>query len=247
MKNNQAKPIKNRTRIGRIERQYISMLSSIAKEIGRISSIYDPSRPETADKISRALEKYSDAIHDWAELKTAQILSDVAKADYNQWIKASQKMSESMRRSIQNAPIGAAMRELQALQVNLITSIPKQAAIRVQKLAQEAIYSGARANEIKKEIMRSGEVSAGRAGTIARTETSRASTALMQIRAQNVGSEGYIWTTSKDGDVRDSHRKMDGKFVRWDSPPTLDGLTGHAGQLPNCRCFPVPVLPENQN
>jgi hypothetical protein len=31
----------------------------------------------------------------------------------------------------------------------------------------------------------------------------------------------------------------------WDSPPTLDNLVvGHAGALPNGRCWPEPVIPE---
>jgi uncharacterized protein with gpF-like domain len=40
---------------------------------------------------------------------------------------------------------------------------------------------------------------------------------------------------------------MEGKFVRWDEPPTLDNLTGHAGALPNCRCRPEPVIPDEFN
>jgi uncharacterized protein with gpF-like domain len=38
---------------------------------------------------------------------------------------------------------------------------------------------------------------------------------------------------------------MEGKFVAWDKPPKLtDGTTGHAGEFPNCRCYPEPVIPE---
>jgi hypothetical protein len=40
--------------------------------------------------------------------------------------------------------------------------------------------TGARADEMVEEIMRSGEVAASRAATIARTETSRASSNLLQ-------------------------------------------------------------------
>ncbi|MDR8377773.1 phage head morphogenesis protein, partial [Acinetobacter baumannii] len=54
---------------------------------------------------------------------------------------------------------------------------------------------------------------------------------------------GYIWRTSEDGDVRPSHKAMNGKFVAWNSPPTLDNLKGHAGCLPNCRCYTEPVIP----
>jgi len=78
---------------------------------------------------------------------------------------------------------------------------------------------------------------------IARTEIGRASTALTQARSLALGSTGYIWRTAEDGDVRHSHAEMEGKFVSWDRPPTLDGLTGHAGALPNCRCYCEVVLP----
>jgi uncharacterized protein with gpF-like domain len=70
---------------------------------------------------------------------------------------------------------------------------------------------------------------------IARTEIGRATGALTQARALSVGSEGYWWRI--EGRNAGSHRKMKDKFVRWDNPPTLDGMTGHAGCLPNCKCW----------
>lgn len=91
--------------------------------------------------------------------------------------------------------------------------------------------------------MATGRVTRSRANTIARTEVSRASCVFTQARAENLGSEGYIWRTSEDGDVRPSHKAMNGKFVAWNSPPTLDNLKGHAGCLPNCRCYTEPVIP----
>ena len=50
-------------------------------------------------------------------------------------------------------------------------------------------------------------------------------------------TEGYIWRSNHDERVRESHQMMDGKFVPQGQPPTLDGLTGDAGTLPNCRCW----------
>jgi hypothetical protein len=35
---------------------------------------------------------------------------------------------------------------------------------------------------------------------------------------------------------------MDGVFVRWDEPQLIDGMTGHAGEFPNCQCRPEPVI-----
>lgn len=133
---------------------------------------------------------------------------------------------------------------MQAEQVTLIKSLPLQAAQRIQDLATGTIYSGARTDEIVKEILKTGEVTEARARLIARTETSRAASNLLEARARYVGSEGYIWHTVKDMRVRHSHEEMEGKYVRWSEPPTLDGLTGHAGTTPNCRCWAEPVLPD---
>lgn len=79
---------------------------------------------------------------------------------------------------------------------------------------------------------------------IARTEVARTSSVLTQARAEHAGSTGYIWRTARDGDVRPSHKAMNGRFVRWGEPPTLDNLRGHAGCLPNCRCYADPVIPD---
>jgi uncharacterized protein with gpF-like domain len=68
---------------------------------------------------------------------------------------------------------------------------------------------------------------------------------LTQARAEHIGSEGYIWRTSNDSDVRHSHKEMNGRYVRWDTPPRLsDGTVTHAGQIYNCRCYPEPVIPD---
>jgi hypothetical protein len=39
---------------------------------------------------------------------------------------------------------------------------------------------------------------------------------------------------------------MEGKFVKWDEPPILDKMQGHAGGFPNCRCWPDPEIPEGK-
>ena len=89
-----------------------------------------------------------------------------------------------------------------------------------------------------------GYVTKARARLSARTAGARTAMELTKARAQSVGSEGYIWRTVRDSDVRPSHKGMEGKFVRWDDPPTLDNLTGHAGGLPNCRCYAEPIIPD---
>lgn len=173
------------------------------------------------------------------------MLEDVNHRDRQAWQELAAEMSRELRREIREAPTGEVMRGLLDEQVSLIKSLPLDAAKRVHELTIKGLEDSTRASEIAKEIAASGQVTASRANLIARTEVARSASVLTQARAQNVGSEGYIWRTSGDSDVRHSHKQMNGKFVRWDSPPTLsDGTTTHAGQIYNCRCYPEPVLPD---
>jgi len=85
-----------------------------------------------------------------------------------------------------------------------------------------------------------------RATLIARTETARTASVLVQARAQHVGAESYVWKTAGDWKVRPSHRKLNGTVHRWDDPPLSDlpDYHSHPGQIFNCRCVALPIIPE---
>lgn len=161
------------------------------------------------------------------------------------WLIYAKDLSRGVREQIRNTDTGAVYQQLLNNQVRLIKSLPLDAAQRIHDLSTRSLIEGNRSSEIAGLIMATGHVTRSRANTIARTEVSRASCVFTQARAENLGSEGYIWRTSEDGDVRPSHKAMNGKFVAWDNPPTLDNLKGHAGCLPNCRCYAEPVIPED--
>ena len=149
------------------------------------------------------------------------MLTQVEKKDKAAWMEYSKELSKGLQEEIKNAPTGKVMKELLDEQVTLIKSIPLAAAQRVHDLAIEATEGGKRASEVAELIKQSTQVSVSKANTIARTEVSRASSVLTQARAMHIGSEGYIWRTTGDSDVRESHKKMNGKFVKWTEPPAL--------------------------
>lgn len=216
----------------------------MARKVGQIVSAFPQGDAGAAAAITRALNRYAEFIRPWAKEQAARMVAAVEHQDKRAWANYAQSMSIGIREELRTTPVAGVMLQRMAEQVKLITSLPTEAAERVQRLSIESLTSGQRADEVAKEIMRTGEVTESRAKTIARTEVSRTTTLLTQARAEHVGSEGYIWRTVKDSGVRHSHKEMEGQFVRWDSPPKLDGLTGHAGALPNCRCYPEPVLPD---
>ncbi len=193
-----------------------------------------------------ALERYSEIITPWATKVAENFTADIVRKNDEQWRKHSKTISRELRNLVSNAPPGQVMKSIVAEQVKYIKSLPLEAADRVydiQNRAIEAVVTGGRAEHFAKEIAESGDIAKSRADLIARTELGRATGALDQARALSIGSNGYIWRTAEDGDVRHSHREMEGKFVEWGRPPTLDGMTGHAGELPNCRCYKEIVFP----
>jgi SPP1 gp7 family putative phage head morphogenesis protein len=231
--------------VRRAETQFARNLRAVAKHVGSLVSHYDPADPHSLAQLQHELSRYAYIIEPWAKRTAQRMLLEVSSRDKKAWSEYALTMSREVHREIEDAPTGHVLRRLLGEQVKLITSLPTEAGQRVHKLTLEALSTGARASEIAKEIARSGEVTASRANLIARTEVAKTASSLVQARSEFVGSEGYIWRTAKDSDVRPSHKKMEGKFVRWDDPPALDKMTGHAGHFPNCRCYPEPVIPDD--
>ena len=228
------------------ESNYSSRLRQVARQIDAIVKGLSPEGVIEDDKIIRALTGYADLITPWAETVARYMVADVSRRNARSWKQSGEEMSRALRVELEQAPTGGIFTALMQEQVALIKSLPLEAALRVHRLTTEAKLSGARADTVAAEILRTGEVSASRARLIARTEVSRTASNFTRARAQFVGSEGYIWRTSGDSDVRSTHRAMNGKYVPWNDPPKTDpGLEPyHAGCGPNCRCYPDPVLPD---
>lgn len=215
-------------------------LRKLARMVNEISGSVE--NPDDAASAVKSLIEYAKIIEPWANKLASDMVSRMSIRTQKEWIRYSERFGIDLRAAILSSSITSDVRLLQQETIELIQSIPKKAAKRVEDLAME-YYSGAiRAEEFARKVKEGNDISIGRANVIARTETSRAGTILTQARAVQVGSESYIWRTAEDVVVRPSHADMDGKLVYWNTPPTLDGLTGHAGALPNCRCIPMPVI-----
>lgn len=163
----------------------------------------------------------------------------VEREEWNQWRSVSEEISIGLRDVMGNTAVGQVANDIVYRQIQLMKSLPIEASDRVRDIqgrAVQAVINGERPDALYRMIMESGDVAASRARMIARTEIGRATGALTQARALSIGSEGYWWRIEGAG-TRPSHKKMKDKFVRWDNPPTLDGMTGHAGCLPNCKCW----------
>jgi phage putative head morphogenesis protein, SPP1 gp7 family len=227
----------------------------LAKELRRIARIVggivrshvDGEKIRDTKKLAEALTAYSESLGPWAEQAVAKIMKDVSSNNDKAWHSLSNKIGKELRTTMAESAVGAVARQLQQEQVQLIKSLPLEAGLRAQKLAQEAMMGGKRASEIASELDRTEEVTASRATLIARTEIAKANATLSQARAQYVGATHYIWRTAEDADVRESHAQMDGKIFRYDDPPYVEGEGNHGpGEIYNCRCFAEPIIGETE-
>lgn len=231
----------------RAEAKYQRELISVGRQVGALVKGYAPKGiVKDLPGLSSALYKYSELLKPWARAVTENMHADVENRDARSWAELAREMGKTLRQEIKHAPIGTTMRAALDYQVSLISSIPLDAAKRVHKLTLEALITSSRASEIEKEILASGHVSVGKAKLIARTETSRTASLLMEVRAKYVGSTHYRWHTSEDSDVRLEHRKLNGKVFAWNNPPVAgtNGMKYNPGCGPNCRCFAEPLLPD---
>lgn len=223
------------------ELKYSRALLLVADQVEALLAGYDG---RNIDRIGQRLDSYADILDDWAAHVARGMFADVDTKSRRFWRSMSQEIGVQMARQLAETDIGVTVTQSLDAQVQLIKSLPRQAALQVHELALGAMTDGQRAAGLVDSIIALGSKTRSRAMLIARTEVGRVSGEMTKARAMTAGSDGYIWRSAEDRDVRPSHKKMNGQFVKWSEPPTLDNLTGHAGCLPNCRCYIEPVIPD---
>lgn len=230
----------------RLESEYMRSLRMLAKQIDHIVKAMAPGGVVSDSlELQKVLRNYGTAIRPWATSVAAKMVNKIAAVDDKRWFKMSEQMGQALKREMQRSPTGEWLRQYLHENIELITSLPSDAADRVHDLTFGALSTGRRAEEIQKDILNTGEVTLSRARLIARTEVARTASGLVQSRATHIGLTHYVWRTSMDATVRESHKKMNGRVFAWAEEPLLDdGTRCHAGQIWNCRCYPDPVLPD---
>lgn len=241
------------------EAEFYRQLRKVAQATGHIIEQYTDGALITNNReLLATLRRYSESLTPWATRQAAKMLEQVQRSNKRAYQNKSKAIGTALRRGVAAPNVAPATAALLNEQVALIKSIPLEAGQRAQKIAYEAVLAGTRAQvntdtleELQDQMGASTEVATSRAMLIARTETARATAVINQARAMSVGSRQYRWHNSGDGAVRPSHRRYKGKRLQgmifsWDSPPTLDdGMTGHPGEFPNCRCFAEPVFEDD--
>jgi|GEM_PF-4573569 len=126
--------------------------------------------------------------------------------------------------------------------LDLITSMAADKVSRVKAILDDA--PNARVETIRDRILAEGGVTKRQAALIARDQVLSLNAQVTERRHAAAGIEEYTWRTSGDGDVRATHRALDGKVFRYDEPPVQDkkGNRAHPGIFYQCRCTAEPVI-----
>jgi phage putative head morphogenesis protein, SPP1 gp7 family len=131
--------------------------------------------------------------------------------------------------------------------VNLIKTIRTDLLADVEGAISRTMRSGARNEDLTREIRDRFGVSKKRARVIARDQIGKLTGQLTRERHKSLGIEEYIWRTVGDERVRDRHTDLNGNIYRYDDPP-VSGTGGerlNPGEPIQCRCYAEPVLPES--
>lgn len=238
----------------RIQREYASGMRSI---IGRILR---PIMPEQSlDDWLRSMAEVSkrEDIQAASTELARRMVSWTYASNMKTWRAAAAKSTNArklyglLQKELTGTATGARIATIIRENAAYISSIPLEAAQTLTDEVTKAQQSGARPGTINKMMRaRFPELLRSRVQLISRTETSKAGAALTRARAEDLGIDAYIWRTSKDARVRNSHAHMDGVIIFWNEPPSPEALDGiasklghyHAGEAPNDRCYAEPCL-----
>ena len=227
----------------RLEAEYLRALRQLTRQIDAIVKGMAPNGVvRNSIELQNTLKNYSRAIEPWAKSVAEKMLTRIARKEEAVWFAMSKTMSRNLRQELLGAPVGELMRSFLEEQAKLITSLPIDAANRVHELTLESMLDSSRSDYVAREILKTGQVTESRAKLIARTEIARTASGLTLTRAQHVGVTHAIWRTSGDGDVRESHKKMNGAVFLISAPPIVDGQPTYPGGIYNCRCWPEPIV-----
>jgi SPP1 gp7 family putative phage head morphogenesis protein len=142
----------------------------------------------------------------------------------------------------------------EALMGELISHVSQTTKDEVRKALIDALDEGKSAVEIAQDLRNLHAFSPNRALTIARTETTRAVNAGSATAIERAGDEAGVrvrkeWLSSRDSEVRDAHRDLDGVVVDADGKFRIGSDTADApggfsqpGNSINCRCTIIPRI-----
>lgn len=238
----------------RIEIAYENAIDKLLREFFKLPVF------ETWNDILDLIKGYQHTVkflHGFATQLAAKMVTAVAVQNANSWREAARQSTKSrqiynmLRNEMQQPKMRDRLYFLIQSNAQYISTVPQVVAEHAVHHIQQEQMAGRRSEDILHDLkpyMRN--LKDWQVKRIARTEVAKADTAITRTRAEDIDLNWYMWDTSGDARVRDSHRKMQGVLVNWNDPPSPEALIGeparaghyHAGNVYNCRCIALPLV-----
>jgi SPP1 gp7 family putative phage head morphogenesis protein len=245
-----------------IEAQYMMDMRRLTEEVYRMIEAevipvleeYESSyaAPETQDAlgpdlsmafsaIELQLRKQENSLNKYAEGIAQKSFSQWNRSHRRKWVAQINKIAGVNISNVMNdLPTQAALLDKVDENVKLIKTLQPEYLKDVEEAVKEGLTRGDDFFSIRERLEQLHSThSKYRPKLIARDQMSKFTGELNKLRQEDLGIKEYVWRTSKDGAVRDSHRANDRKTFSWASPPAE---TGHPGEDINCRCIADPVF-----
>lgn len=237
------------------ERRYTAQLVAMVNVARAVAVRMLPSI-ETALGLSVAAHPRADADADLTIRSLSDSIRAIFKTDASR--KAAQEMTSGVNqfnaaqfRNIVSTVLGVnifvaepwlhdVMQSSVRANVALISDIGDKTATQIEGIVTQAYQGAVRVEDLADDIAERFDVSESRARLIARDQTAKLNGNLSRLRQQNIGGEEYVWRTSLDERVRQSHAEHEGITYKWSAPPAE---TGNPGEDYQCRCTPEMVFP----
>ncbi|MGZ9981544.1 phage head morphogenesis protein [Bordetella bronchiseptica] len=128
--------------------------------------------------------------------------------------------------------------------VGLIKSIAAEHLQEVQGMVMRSVTQGRDLEGLVEDLQKRYGVTKRRAAFIARDQNNKATATITRVRQQGLGIKQAKWRHSRGGKhPRKSHQEADGKVYDVDQGMLIDGEYIRPGELPNCRCVAISIIP----
>jgi SPP1 gp7 family putative phage head morphogenesis protein len=196
---------------------------AIAELTKRWQKQFDQAAPALAKWFSIAAHKRSDA----------QLRAILRKGGFSVKFQMTPAMRDVLKATIEQ-------------NISLIKSIPEQYLKNVQGHVMRSVQAGRDLGTLTKALHKNYGVTQRRAAFIARSQNNLATGAMNKARQQELGITKAKWRHSKAGKhKRPTHVANDGKLYDvakgWYDPDVKRWI--FPGELPNCRCSSISVIP----
>lgn len=140
----------------------------------------------------------------------------------------------------------------------LITSNAKKYVSQINSIVEQGVVNGWSVERVTKELLKETDsLTKKHCKLLARDQIGKLSGQITQTQNEELGLELYVWDTSMDDRVRESHAVMQGLLCRWDDASVCSYDNGktwvarpanavdlHPGQDIQCRCSALTFYPE---